>query len=132
MTSLSISRTRGFTLVEILVAFMMLALVGGALLQLFQGGMRNIDSSRHYTYASLLARSKLTELMAIPNLTEGIESGRFDDTYRWSLQLTPYVEDNDEPLPDARARALRADLKVQWDTEGEYRLTTLLLTREAP
>ena len=31
---------RGFTLIEILVALTMFAVVGGALLQLFEGGLR--------------------------------------------------------------------------------------------
>lgn len=121
---------RGFTLVEILVAFMLLAVVGSALLQLFQGGMRNLDTSRHFTHAALLARSKLTELLAIPNLQQGEDSGRFDETYRWSLQLEPYLDESGDPLPPSRNQALRADLTIHWEPKGEYRLTTLLLTRE--
>lgn len=124
------TRQQGFTLVEILVAFMVLALVGGALLQLFQGGMRNLDSSRHYTEAALLARSKLTELSVAPHLAAGEQSGRFDDTYRWTLTLTPYQETIDRPIPETHLLPLKADLTISWQPDGEYRVSTLLLSRE--
>jgi len=124
------TRQQGFTLVEILVAFMVLVLVGGALLQLFQGGMRNLDSSRHYTQAALLARSKLTELSVAPHLAAGEQSGRFDDTYRWTLTLTPYQETIDPPIPETHLLPLKADLTINWQPDGEYRVSTLLLSHE--
>ncbi len=117
----------GFTLLEILVAFVVLMLIGGTLLQLFQGGLRNIDSSRQLTYAALLARSKLNELQVTANLTEGSSEGRFDQTYRWTLLLEPYTQEQGQPLPDSPLRGLQATLTVHWEPRGSYRLDTLLL-----
>jgi len=118
---------RGFTLLEILVAFVVLALVGGMLLQLFQGGLRNIDSSAHTSHAALLAKSKLTELSAIAGLQAGQLSGDFDEQYRWTLELTPYTSEDEAPLPEAGLLGLHATLDIHWQPHGHYRVTTLLL-----
>ena len=118
---------RGFTLLEILVAFVVLAMVGGALLQLFQGGLRNIDSSAHVSHAALLAKSKLTELSASSGLSPGLRSGRFDDTYSWQLELSPYTLENGAPLPQSSLTALHAELQITWEPRGSYRVQTLLL-----
>ena len=89
-------RQKGFTLIEILVAFVVLAVVGGALLELFQGGLRNIGLSGEYSHASLLARSKLSELRSRSQLPMGESSGTFDDTYEWQMTVEPYVDENGE------------------------------------
>lgn len=124
-------RQRGFTLLEILVAFVVLGLLGSLMLQLFQGGLRNLDSSEHISHAALLARSKLTELQSQPALTPGLSEGQFDDTYHWRLQLTPYTIDADgQPLPPSRIAALLAELSIHWPADGEYHLQTLLLSKQ--
>ena len=122
-------RVRGFTLLEILVAFVVLALIGGSLMQLFQGGLRNIDSSQHITHAALLARSKLNELQAVTVLNEGSYQGTFNDTYHWDLQLSPYNAEHGQPLSESSLRGLYAELTVHWQPGGSYRVDTLLLAR---
>jgi len=123
------ARQYGFTLLEVLVAFVVLALVGGMLLQLFQGGLRNIDSGRHITHASLLAKSKLTELQAITNIESGDFEGRFDETYSWRLSLEPYVQDADVSSSPSGLSGLNATLDIHWDPDGRYRVKTLLLSK---
>jgi general secretion pathway protein I len=120
---------QGFTLLEILVAFVVLALVGGALLQLFQGGLRNIDVSTHLSHAALLARAKLNELSALDNLQPGSSEGDFSDGYRWQLQLEPYAGNGDDVPPDSPLQALSATLDIHWEPDGTYRAHTLLLSR---
>lgn len=117
----------GFTLLEILVSFVVLALVGSLLLQLFQGGMRNIDSSQHATQAALLARSKLNELQAVAGLKPGEFEGEFDAIYRWRLQLSEYSGEQDQPLPESPLTLLQTTLEVQWPPDGVYRVQTLML-----
>ena len=47
----------GFTLIEILVAFAILALTLTALLQVFTSGLRNVDAADRHLMATMLARS---------------------------------------------------------------------------
>jgi general secretion pathway protein I len=123
-------RGRGFTLVELLVALTLLAVVGGTLLQLFHSGLRTARQAAAQSHAVLLARSKLTELQAYQSLQPGTLSGSFDDGYRWEAVLTQ--------MPDAgaqqagRLQLLDLVLTVSWGEIGEARsfaLHSLLLTQ---
>lgn len=81
---------RGFSLIEVLVAFTILALLLGVLFQIFAGGLRAAYRGDEYTRAVLLAESKLAALGIEEKLTEGIESGSFDDVYQWQTTVEPY------------------------------------------
>ena len=83
------NRGRGFTLLELLVALTLFAVVGGSLLQLFHSGLRTARLAGDQAHAVLLARSKLTELQAYPALQPGALSGDFDGDYRWEAILAP-------------------------------------------
>ena len=124
-------RQRGFTLLEILVAFIVLAILGGALLQLFQGGLQNVGLSSEYTQAALLARSKLAELEARAELSPGEEEGAFDDRFRWRLAISPYLEADGSVPPESAVQAMQLELDVLWGEaadERSYRVASLLLT----
>lgn len=119
---------RGFTLLEILVAFVVIGVLGAAMLQLFQGSLRNVALSGEYTEAAMLARSKLAELEARQVPATGMEEGAFDDRYRWRAELVPYFPDADTdmeqapvPLPPSVVEALRLTLTVTWGEAGDSR-----------
>lgn len=123
-------RARGFTLLEILVALTMFAVVGGTLLQMFGSGLRTARLATERTHAVLLARSKLTELMAETHLTPGTLDGDFGGGYRWQARLS-----QPETLESTRRRALEPldlDLTITWGDYGderEFSLKSLLLTQ---
>ena len=52
----------GFTLLEVLIAFAVLAVMLVPILQIFGGGLGVTQTARGYAEAALLARSKLAEL----------------------------------------------------------------------
>jgi len=122
---------RGFTLVELLVALTLFAVVGGTLLQLFHEGLRTARLAAGHTHAVFLARSKLVELQAYDHLRPGTLAGAFDGGYRWQAVLTGNESD------DAGRRSLIGpldlSLTVSWGDPGERRsitLQSLLLTRQ--
>jgi prepilin-type N-terminal cleavage/methylation domain-containing protein len=53
----------GFTLLEILVAVTLLALVFVSLFRLFGGTLRSVENSAKYAHAAVLAEQLLTELL---------------------------------------------------------------------
>lgn len=124
--------TRGFTLLEILVAFIVLSLVGGALLQLFHGGLRNVTLSSEYSQAALLARSKMAELDAYTVVEPGESEGEFDEIFRWQLTTAPYTDPEGSLPPKADYQAVRMQLAITWgedDEENQYVVESILLTR---
>jgi len=125
-----VNRSRGFTLLELLVALTLFAVVGGTLLQLFQSGLRTARLSAEHSHAVLLARSKLAELQAYSHLQPGTFSGAFADGYQWQVVLS-----GDENVVEARRSSIEPldlQLTVSWGASGERRsfsLHSLLLTR---
>ena len=78
---------RGFTLLEVLIAFVILALVLGSLMPLFSSGFRGLARSESQVLASLQARSLLAEVGGSIPLEEGSRSGNFADGRIWSLEV---------------------------------------------
>lgn len=121
---------RGFTLIEILVALTLFAVVGGSLLQLFQSGLRSTRLAGDQVHAVLLARSKLSELQAYDGLQPGVLSGDLGDSYRWEavLNTNPHYDS-----PESSAlQPLNLKLTITWGEATEQRsfeIHSLLLTR---
>ena len=94
---------RGFSLLEVLVAFVILALVGTALFRLFSGSLANVAAADDYSRAVLVAESALAEAAATQPLREGSQSGGADDgRIAWTTRVSPYV------APQANADVERA------------------------
>ncbi len=87
----------GFSLLEILVAFTLLAIVMAILMRIFSGGVNNADIADRYAKAAMLAESRLASVGVEETLTEGDTSGQFDDDFAWQLSVRLYATAN-EPL----------------------------------
>jgi len=84
------NRQHGFTLLEILVAFTMLAVTFATVMQIIAGSARNTVKASQNTKIALLSQSKLDELGLFELLEEGSSSGDFDDNTSWVIEIVPY------------------------------------------
>jgi general secretion pathway protein I len=99
-------RETGFSLLEVLVAFVILALVATALFRLFSGALVNAGAADDYSRVALVAQSALDEA-ALPPLREGTKDGTSDDgRIRWLARITPYVTEGVSPELDAASQNL--------------------------
>lgn len=80
---------RGFSLLELLVAFSVLALSLAILMQIFSVSLRTVDVSRGQAQALALAQSLVASAGAERPLSGGQSSGTSGDRYRWFLTATP-------------------------------------------
>ncbi len=96
-------RMRGFTLIEMIAAFLVFAISIGLLMQVLAGAMRNARQSSDYTMAALWAQSKLDGIGVVERVEEGHSNGRFDDTYAWNLDVKNIDPHDVEPPPQALA-----------------------------
>lgn len=83
-------RSRGFTLIELVAAFVIFAIAFGVLLQILGGALHTTSQSAEYSKAEMLAQSVLDTQGIGEPLAEGSSSGRFDDRYSWQLNVTRY------------------------------------------
>ena len=118
---------RGFSLVEMLVAMVILSLSLGVLYQAAAGAIRNARVSGEYTEAVILAESKLAEYgyVTVENFSVQDRLGSF----LWSVQSWPVppLENNDdeEPVDEAYPlQFLRAE--VSWGEGARVRELDLL------
>ncbi|MCB1801374.1 MAG: type II secretion system protein [Gammaproteobacteria bacterium] len=122
-------RADGFTLLEILVALTLFAVLGGVLLQLFHSGLRNTRIATEHTHAALLARSKLNELLAYEDLQPGVFDGELANGYRWRSTLS---ESEDVSAAGTLPGLLELTIEIEWGEPGDERtvsLNSLLLSR---
>lgn len=109
-------RERGFTLLEVLVAFIVFVLIFGAVLDALGMAMRNTRRSAEVSEAALWAQSKLDAVGTVDELEEGSDSGEFNQRYRWQLDVKKQeVERTDGVSPDSFPVELyRVELVVSW------------------
>ena len=122
-----ITRQKGFSLLEVLVAFTVLALSLGVLFQLFSTAVRGVLQSEHYTRALIIAESRLALLGREEPLEQGQKEGIEADIYRWRAEVTPYV-DGEATSELMRVEPYQVSVHVGWDeAEASYpvELTTL-------
>lgn len=120
--------SRGFSLLEVLVAFVILALVLGVVMEIFSGGLRNVSRAGEYQKAVLLGQSKLASVGIETQLVESESSGEFgapDAAYRWQLSIRPYrdpqIEQTDAPVAVLPVALLEVNLQVSWGaTEPQH------------
>lgn len=125
-------RAGGFTLIEILVALILFALVGGLLLQTIQQGLHSVASAQQRARAAMLAQSQLEALSAFDDLVPTVIQGREQDGAEWRIQV--------EAAPDLAIAAqppltpLRVRITIRWEGADEQQATieTLLLSRWQP
>ena len=118
--SSSLKNEQGFSLLEVVVALMIMA--GGflAVLNLFSGSVRSVDFSGQYLKAVTLANSKMNEL-EIQNFTVEDSSGNFknEENYRWEVDISPY--DSDLNNQESGIQLQKILLKVLWNDDGHTR-----------
>ncbi len=129
------ARARGFTLIEIIIAFTILALGLGITMQIATGAMRNARHAAQRTEAALYAQSLLDSAGVGERLEEGKTSGDFDEDYRWELDVAPFEVESENAAAATLEPGLtpvqlyRLELVVTWGRRGrseqEARFVTL-------
>lgn len=100
-------RARGFSLIEVLVAFVVLALVATALFRLYSAALANVAAAEDWTRALLVAQSQLEAAAAAQPLREASERGT-DATGRvqWETHVAPHAAADVDPELERQSEAL--------------------------
>lgn len=123
------SGQRGFTLIEVMAAFAIFAVLFGVMLQILSTSITNTRRSGDFTQAALLAQSQL-DMVGIEALPEpGTYSGRYNDDYSWELVIEPYLIQDDRGVSyeDLPIDLYYVGLTVYWG-EGRAERSALFET----
>ena len=126
---------RGYSLIEVIVAFALLALALSLLLGTLSGATRQVRWSGDAGRAALHAQSLMDTVGVGEPLRPGQRNGEFDDgRYRWSLQVNPWSDGLPVtgPVAPADNRLYELVLTVRWDDGGPRERLQLRSLRLVP
>lgn len=101
-------RPRGFTLIEMIAAFVIFAIAIGSLMQILSMSVNNTRRSLDETRASLWAQSLLDNVGIGERIEAGRSNGEFDRNYRWEMA----IELVDPQTVEAQATTAMGDVAV--------------------
>ncbi|MED5526792.1 MAG: type II secretion system protein [Pseudomonadota bacterium] len=119
-------KANGFTLLEVLVAFVVLAMVLGGLLRVLSQSGRLEGSAANRQQAMAMAQSQLALLLSRKALPSSEERGKFDNGWRWQAKVSPF-EGAEGNWLGASNRAIEVRLTVSWGEYQQLMLTTLAI-----
>ncbi len=133
------SRQSGFSLLEILVAFSILAIALGILLNIFSSGVQTAVIAEEYSSAVQIAESLKARAGVESPLQAGQANGIIHDKYRWQVTIAPFQLTMDNLDTNAIPASLfMVTVNVSWGDDDssagnarEIELTTLKLTQKS-
>ena len=110
--------SRGFTLLEVLVALVLLSISLVAIFELFSANLRGIAKSDDYSHAVIMAESKMREILDDNTLAERTWTESTDDGYRIDAVVSSTASDRTENL---QIKLLEINLTVSWIKDSKER-----------
>ncbi len=135
------SKTRGFTLLEVVVALSILVICMTVIMRILAGSSRVAAVSSDYYTALQIAESKMAELRVLKGTavyidTGGVDTGGSSD-FDWVVEARPYRSRADDPVlpadiaehPLADYQLFQLDVTVFWGglRKREFQLSSLQL-----
>jgi general secretion pathway protein I len=107
------SSQQGFSLLEVIAAMMLLAIAFAALMKVAGASISLSQNAAEHSEAAMWARSLLDSAFVGEPLKAGNSSGRFNQRFRWQLDVTPWNQAG-VAAPNAPLHLYQLDLDVLW------------------
>ncbi|ROU07688.1 type II secretion system protein XpsI [Lysobacter enzymogenes] len=128
------ARQRGYTLLEVIVAFALLAMALTLLLGSLSGAAKQVRWSSDAGRAALYAQSLMDQVGVGQPVRPGQRSGEFENgRYRWTLGIAPWRDSqlppSNQPIDPNAMRLFEVQLAVEWGEGGGGRRLLLRTLR---
>ncbi len=105
----------GLTLIEVMLAIIILGIGSGTLMLATARCISVVSKARHYSAAQrLILRVGAENPLTRGEISDGTESGEFEEGYTWEREVSEFDDENREGLYTVRTR-------VSWSTRGKER-----------
>lgn len=130
------NKQQGFSLLEILIAFSILALSLGILLKIFSAVVNTAIIAENYTTAVQISESLMAKTGIETPLQIGQTTGIENNIYHWQIEISPFTFNDDQIdtkiLP---AELFKVKISVHWGddmlSDRQLELTTLKLLNKS-
>lgn len=117
---------RGFTLLEVMLAFVVFALSFATVLEIMAGSMRSVRRATDDTQVALFAQSIIDLVGTEIPIEEGQFSGTGMDRYQWRLDIYLYAVSDEgirtqELAEMSGVELYQVDLDINWDVGRNQR-----------
>jgi general secretion pathway protein I len=113
-------RQRGFSLLEVIAAILLLAVTFTALMKVAGSAINLTQNAAEHSEAAMWARGMLDSAFVGEPVKPGSSSGQFNAKFRWQLDVTPWTQAGAAP-PNAPLHLFQLDLNVLWGPPGHPR-----------
>jgi general secretion pathway protein I len=113
------TRTRGLSLIEVLVAFVILAMVVSVIMRINATSMRNHNVSAQYLQAVQLARTQMTEMGLDRQSSYLTQAGDGEEGVSWEYEREPYGEWQEARLQSLRQIPVEERITLYWTEQSE-------------
>jgi general secretion pathway protein I len=117
----NLRRFSGMTLIEVLVAFVILAMVMAVIMRINATSLRNHQVSKEYLQALRIAESQM-EAMSLDTASSSLsQSGIEASGIRWEFSRQPYLGWSESRLQGLAATPVEERISVSWDASPSPR-----------
>ena len=118
----------GFTLIEVVVAFMLLSVVLVTVFEIFSRGLARAGELDDYAQALVVAQGQLALVGVETPLAEGSTAGDSQEgRYRWSVSIARSVEGPEKPTQGGY-QLYQVESRVTWQTASGVERAISLVT----
>ena len=116
----ALHRSRGFSLLEVMVALAILGISLVAIFQLFSLNLRSTQKAEDYSKAIFYARSMLDEAYSFVDPADASDSKEYENKYEVTRQVSLKSESD-----DGKTKLYEITVAVVWAPSGNFRISGL-------